>query len=1080
MGVMGRMTFTKKTIGLGTLAVVMLIGSFLLASPAFSLSNRAPDPGDDTSGGRYWYVVSQTPYVRIDSTESKAYFNNNGSHTITVEHAGICPSGSDENAGNQGAGSHTRFDVFKVQADGSTGALIDTAYGPRDMSGACVNRVLNIPNGSLNQINDYQGGPKFAAIIRATHIGAWNTQNAFKLVADSGIIGMKSSGSRNSGLQSGGANTYENINIPLITPCNVKTGSVWRSISIYDPDNGVAGIQPSKFRVRVMHNGNPLPASRYNPGSRWTGTAATGYAPGSQSNEDYALGVNWRAGERYTIQLLNVYGNNTLQVGIPFDSMDFTCDPENLPTGDIISVDCTSTKGQIIRVRSNDANGNTESRIRIGPNASPNWTSPWGADGARNITVPAGAGGMNFTAGTWAIRLDVRDKRSNGNFAAGYVTVDNDSTERCALPPTTPTSTVTLRPIVDPPLDPHIEPTETTNFVGRVNVSGFPRTDQWGYTEFARQNANNTGITANRETYSTNQGAQDAGASGNVAFARLCKDGAYRNTCAKYRCQNGTTGDTCGNYNWRCSWNGNTRYPGWSSSQPACNIFGYYCRDSSGAWRTGSNYEYRNFNGAENPNGCNNRWNCPNPSGTPNAYGPDSSVAPCLIFSCANSNDPQNFYEANGNGGGAADNRCDFRCANGTGSHAPLSRPGANNKYGAGDLRCYRPPTFNIQCRWDDGQVIPDTVRANGDYCVRNKTNTGVTIGVSICRAYSVRDPSATGGWSPNPPSPGYGRDGGGTWRQLRDWIWNVNPPNDEKCVRVVAKPTVKIRGGDAAAGGAFANSGICSAGPSSSIIGWPHSPVYDASGTQLGGFASRDIFGFATATINANDAVAPRGLAFANSPPSGGDRYGGSFGSMPCLADHNGAKPTNINPLNLSTLNTPNLDGSYQATTNQINNSPTIRNGSHLTVYVNGDLYIGGTGIFYERTGWVNTTMIPSFKVVVYGGNIYIDPAVTQLDGVYVAQPNGGTGGNIYTCATAGGPIPNVSLYNSCRNGLTVNGAFIARQVNLGRTEGTAIFGETAEEFNYLPEMWLGQWPQDNTSMQVKYDAMISLPPIL
>lgn len=1023
--------------------LVAMIGLIIIDVPVNGIARVAPDPGDDTTNGRYWYVVSQTPYVRINSMEAKAFFNSRNGHSVTIEHADICPNGSDENAGAQGSGNHTRFDIYRIQSDGtSRGAQIGTVYGRKDMSGGCGSRTFSIPNNDLPAINTFEGGPHYGVVIRATHVGAWNTQNGFKIRVDSGVVGMgATSNSRDSGLQSGGADTYERVDIPLRTPCSVTSGSIWRAISVYDPDNGVAGIQPSKFRVRVMHNGNPLPASRYNPGARWTGNAQDGYMPGSNSNEEYSLGVNWRAGERYTIQLRNVYGNNTLQIGIPFDSAPFSLNCDNQPTGRIIDVECTNNGSQRIRFTSQDPDGATQSRIRIGPNASPNYNSGWGADGTRTITVPSGTGGMNFSAGTWVVRLDVRDKRANGSYATDPVlNVDTMSTERCE-PPATFGQRVVVRPIVDPPFDPHIEPTETTNFVGRVNISNFPQLNdrEWGYSEIAsRAMPQEVGPTRYNYTYPSND------------------SWAGRATANKSGCAQRNRSGTCVSWYWYCE----GRYMGTGSTAPTCPA----------KWRHDcQTYSFTNYNRTGT---CTDksRYVCPSPNGRTyirvTGNEPDCNVYRCQYAGAPNyiTTDPQR-------------SQCERRCNNGTGPR-PL-------RYNQGDYNCYQQPRFTLRCTWDDGDRIDVTVTNNGDYCVRTKQKQGVTISVAICAEYRARN---IGGWSPNPPSPGYGStDGGATFRQITLWGWDIRDP-DEKCVRVVGKPTVKVNGGDVAVGGALTSGGICGASPSSSIVGWPHAPVYDASGTEFGAFASRDIFGFSTARINSNLAMAPRSLAFANSPMSGGDRYGGSFGPMPCIADHYGAMPAGLPNMGLGALGGgAGLDGAYQTNSGTINNNPVIQNGQQVTIYVNGNLYIGANGISYNRTGWVTTADIPALKIVAYGGNIYIDPSVSNLDGIYVAQPNGGVGGHIYTCATQTGPIANTSLYNSCRTTLTVNGAFVARQVHLGRTGGgsgveggTAIRGETSEEFNYLPELWLGNWPQDNTSSSTKYDAFISLPPVL
>ena len=141
----------------------------------------------------------------------------------------------------------------------------------------------------------------------------------------------------------------------------------------------------------------------------------------------------------------------------------------------------------------------------------------------------------------------------------------------------------------------------------------------------------------------------------------------------------------------------------------------------------------------------------------------------------------------------------------------------------------------------------------------------------------------------------------------------------------------------------------------------------------------------------------------------------------------------------------------------------------------------------------------------MVEGGSIYIDPGVRQLDGVYVAQKGGGTGGNIYTCASGVGQFPETDLLSQCRNQLVVNGAFVAEKVYLERSwgslrnaqpgeklqltnrdcgdSGTTTLNDCAAEiFNYSPELYLAQpaiTPIGGPSTG-KYDFITSLSPVL
>lgn len=108
-------------------------------------------------------------------------------------------------------------------------------------------------------------------------------------------------------------------------------------------------------------------------------------------------------------------------------------------------------------------------------------------------------------------------------------------------------------------------------------------------------------------------------------------------------------------------------------------------------------------------------------------------------------------------------------------------------------------------------------------------------------------------------------------------------------------------------------------------------------------------------------------------------------------------------------------------------------------TIFVDGDARIANdTSIKYASFN--NIADAPNFTLVVKG-NIYIDDTTSQLDGLYIAQPKpDGTKGQIITCYRSGlnDPVPQDLLDDNCNNKLTINGAFIAREVKLLRTKGT------------------------------------------
>jgi hypothetical protein len=153
-------------------------------------------------------------------------------------------------------------------------------------------------------------------------------------------------------------------------------------------------------------------------------------------------------------------------------------------------------------------------------------------------------------------------------------------------------------------------------------------------------------------------------------------------------------------------------------------------------------------------------------------------------------------------------------------------------------------------------------------------------------------------------------------------------------------------------------------------------------------------------------------------------------------------------------------------------------------TIFVDGDVYIG-SNITYPAGYTIDT--IPKFALVVQG-NIYIGPGVTQLDGLYIAQPDPADGdqvdddtGVIWTCHDSTKNLPSLDPYikTNCGSPLTINGAVIAKQINFVRTAGDYNTAP-AETINYTPAMVLGgpffnRVPKPTLTTQ----GIISLPPI-
>ncbi len=352
--------------------------------------------------------------------------------------------------------------------------------------------------------------------------------------------------------------------------------------------------------------------------------------------------------------------------------------------------------------------------------------------------------------------------------------------------------------------------------------------------------------------------------------------------------------------------------------------------------------------------------------------------------------------------------------------------------------------------------------------------------------------------------------------------------------ITIVDIPYFAVYNGNVSAGGDFSPGCQSGSGGAGGVLaGWfDNQAAIAGANTSLSAIALGQITGFGsthTGTIAPN--MPPIGSTFANAGAGSGSvtssatlpNLGGDFGGEKCFYTPTQPANTLANISNPGTVGVAPLDNgphSYKASVagNLTLNGGSINPGKDVALYVTGDVYItpGATGgIVYNGAGggWTvnsnDTTTVPSFVLVVTGGNIYIDPHVTELDGTYIAEKdNLGKGGTIFTCGyDTGGhnyaSWPASSMYSNCNNQLLVDGSFIADQVDLQRTYGTlqdanktespdsisrvCTNGPTASPvcaadfFNAGPETYLSSpavaAPNGGA---IYYNAITSLPPVL
>lgn len=344
------------------------------------------------------------------------------------------------------------------------------------------------------------------------------------------------------------------------------------------------------------------------------------------------------------------------------------------------------------------------------------------------------------------------------------------------------------------------------------------------------------------------------------------------------------------------------------------------------------------------------------------------------------------------------------------------------------------------------------------------------------------------------------------------DWHLNapagVSSPFCNDSLDVAYAPYLKVYGGDVSVGASPYGETTSCIGPdpvrdipniNAGIYSWNrYTADYSGAGTEVAARTLGIIAGFATA--QSASSPAPTGLSFANNGLNGSTQLNpgsGLFGGFLYPAVSSDLGPITADCGLTSDITQAPLKTNQTLSSLVVN--PLNFTGQQV-VYVNdADVYID-TNIQYKTAGgWASTTDIPSFKLVVIGGNIYIGSNVTRLDGLYISEPQEpGTdynGGIIFDCAKKVGAsfqrldfqVDN-TYYQDCNNQLTVDGAFVGREVKLARTYGSigqtiatpdSLLGTTnaAEVFNYTPELWL---PRGNAAPNQGYTSITGLPPVL
>lgn len=351
----------------------------------------------------------------------------------------------------------------------------------------------------------------------------------------------------------------------------------------------------------------------------------------------------------------------------------------------------------------------------------------------------------------------------------------------------------------------------------------------------------------------------------------------------------------------------------------------------------------------------------------------------------------------------------------------------------------------------------------------KNPGVTGVTPGQNVCGSISIS------------PSIGY-------VKANNSIVSASGTESKEICTTVGYKPYFRLYNSDLAVGfGAGCPAWFPSG--NSKLTGW-NDGTGKGAGVQMAALVLGEINQVTSATGRSSTPQPPKDLTLANTVAA--DAYGGNFGGPGfCPPDYFASAPAG-NTRSPGTIQTSSLSAgaAERVATGNVTLESSAPISGNITLYVDGNVYIS-QNITYASSWTIDN--VPKFSLVVKG-NIQVGNGVTNLDGVYIAQPvNASNGGRIYTCATGLNAIPAAAaLYANCNSKLTINGLFIAKQVKLLRTNGSfskpgsgnteaANSANIAESFILSPEMWMVKpggilAPGANGT----YDTVDNPPPVL
>ena len=336
------------------------------------------------------------------------------------------------------------------------------------------------------------------------------------------------------------------------------------------------------------------------------------------------------------------------------------------------------------------------------------------------------------------------------------------------------------------------------------------------------------------------------------------------------------------------------------------------------------------------------------------------------------------------------------------------------------------------------------TLRANTYVSADN-----IAVGTRVCDVITITNPSA-------------------------DAYYN-NPAADRTatdCVTVAKSPYVHFTGGDVWAGGGFAAvaPGTCNNNADIRTVTRGRSLTADGttpgSGTTYAAFALGRITTFGSGSMGQ---VTATGLGdnwtFANTNTANLGYFGAAQHCIPDYVATYQSAPL-ISGTNISVGGGG--SGAWRVSGDANFVGATMAGGAQRVYFVNGNVTINNS-ITYPPA--LNSGL--SSLVIIATGDIRVNSAVTQMDGIFISR------GTFYTCY----PKVEPATIGTCNGRLTVNGSVSANRVDLFRTGGAdgttpATQKSPAEVFNLAPEVYITNALNQTTQTTITTTQVRELPP--